>query len=92
MLSVFLKVSVLGNPLLHIEAEPERVDTAGNDAEKEPLDVVAEELSAGTVEDHLTTVNGGVLCNSVLLNAYCPRGCDTCREGDDEVLKNSNTD
>ena len=35
---------VLGDPLLHLDGEPECVNAKGDDGEKHPLDVVAEQL------------------------------------------------
>ena len=41
---------VLGDPLLHLDGEPEGIDAKGNDGEKEPFDVVAKKLCAIAVE------------------------------------------
>ena len=54
-------VSVLGDPLLHFDGEPEGVNAEGNDTQEEPLDVVAEKLSAVSVKAKAVAVNCGVL-------------------------------
>ena len=83
---------VLGDPLLHLDAEPERIDTEGDDGEKEPLDVVTEQLSAVAVEVELSAINFGVLRNPRLLDAYRPRERETESNHRQDDLQKGNAD
>ena len=67
---------MLCNPLLHLDAKPEAVDTAGDDGEEEPLDVVAKQLTALAVKSNLVSVNHGVLCNTTLIYTNCSRSAN----------------
>lgn len=86
------QVGVLNDPLLHVEAQPQRVDAESNNGKQEPLDVIAEELSTGTVKCDLATVNGGVLSNPGFLQANCPRSRDSEGKADDETLQDGDAD
>ena len=54
-------MGVLGDPLLHLDSEPEAVDTESDNGKQEPLDKVTEQLSSGSVEGKSVAVNNGVL-------------------------------
>ena len=68
---------MLGNPLLHLDAKPEGINTKGDDGEEEPLDVVTEELSAVAIKVELSAIDLGVACNPRFLDTYRPRECET---------------
>ena len=84
-------MSVFYNPLLHLDREPEGVDSEGDDGEKEPLYVVAEKTDAGACEDELLAINDRMLCIPTLFDAYCPGGADSESEYYDDSLENSNS-
>ena len=83
---------VLGDPLLHLDAEPERIDTESDDGEKEPLDVIAEQLCAVTVEVELSAINFGVLRNPRFLDTYRPRERETESNHRQDDLQKGNAD
>ena len=76
------QMRMLRDPLLELDRKPEAVDTAGDQGEQEPLDVVAEQLTAGAVEHQLMAVNIGVLCHPTLLVADSPGSADAEGEAD----------
>ena len=66
-ISYFLySVGMTYNPLLHLNVEPERIDTKGDNSEQKPLNVVAEELYARAIKSELCLVNDGMLGNPSL--------------------------
>ena len=67
---------VFGHPLFHFNGEPECIDAEGNDGEKEPFDVVAEELATVAIEVELSAVDDGMFCEPTFLHANCPGECD----------------
>ena len=71
---------VLHEPLFHVDAEPESVDAQRDDGEEEPLDVIAEKLSARAVEYQTVTVNECMLGDPFFLHADRPRSADTKRD------------
>jgi hypothetical protein len=81
-------MGMLSNPLLHLDREPEAVDTEGNDGQEHPLNVVAEELTASAVECELLTVDVGVLGDPALLETNGPRSTEAESEHDDQAGKN----
>ena len=90
-LSDNLYVCVANNPLLHLDRKPESVNTDSNDSEKEPLDVVAEELSAVAVKCELSAVYNGMLCIPFFLKAYCPGSAETQSKENEKKLQNANS-
>ena len=85
-------MSMLNYPFLHFNGKPEGVDTKGDEGEEVPKNELAEELTALTVENKLTAVNGSVLCYPGLVETDRPRSCKTTGDSDDEVLQNVDTD
>ena len=65
-------MSVLGDPLLHLDGEPEGVDAKGNNGEKQSLDVVTEQLDTRAVKGQLVTVDDRVLHVPSFLDAKRP--------------------
>ena len=63
---VLYSVGMTYNPLLHLNAEPERIDTKGDNGEQKPLDIVAEELYARAIKSELCLVNDGMIGNPSL--------------------------
>lgn len=61
LLSDGREMGVLGDPFLHLDVQPEAVDTQGDDGQKYPLDPVAEELRPGAVKLQAVAVDNGVL-------------------------------
>ncbi len=53
-------MNMLAYSRLQFDLKPEGVNTNGNDSEKQPFNVIAEELTAVSVKSQLMTVNGGV--------------------------------
>ena len=80
------------DPSLHFNGEPEAVDSECDDSQKEPFDVVAEELCSGAVENELLAVDDGVLCDPSFSDAYCPRECKTEGKCAEKPLQNADTD
>lgn len=81
---------MLCNPLLHLYGEPEAVNAEGDNGQKEPLDIIAEELTTSTGEAKAVTVDNGVFNYPRLLQANSPRSTETQCENDDESLQNAN--
>lgn len=73
------------DPVIESGSYPEAIDTAGNDHEKEPLDPVAEQLSAGAVKGQSLAVENNVLEDVAIEIAYSPRSSDTAGDGDDKA-------
>ena len=48
---------VAGEPLLHLDNKPERIDSERDDAKKHPQNIFAEELTAFAVEVKSASVN-----------------------------------
>jgi hypothetical protein len=67
ILNILCKVGMLCYPLLHLDSYPKRINTQGNYGEQEPFYVIAKKLAARAVENDLTSVNDGVLCQPSLL-------------------------
>ena len=80
------------HPLLHLDAEPEAVDTQGNDRQQKPNDVFAEKLTARTVKAKLLAVDKGVPCVPTLLYAHSPRISETECQSADYRYENVDTD
>ena len=73
------------DPVIESGSYPEAIDTAGNDHEKEPLDPVAEQLSAGAVKGQSLAVENNVLEDVAIEIAYSPRSSDTAGDRDDKA-------
>ena len=85
-------VGMLDQPLLHLDLQPEAVDTEGDQGQQEPLDVVAEQLTAGAVEHQLMAVNIGVLRDPAFLNADSPGCAEAKSEANDQTLQDVDAD
>ena len=83
---------MLGDPLRHLDGEPEGIDTESDDGEKEPLDVVAEQLSARAIEGELMSVDYGVLNIPSFFHTNRPRESDTKGYNDEDRLQNADAD
>ena len=83
---------VLGDPLLHLDREPEGINAKGDNAQQEPLDEVAEKLTAVTVKGEALSVDDGMLDVPSFLQADGPRSTQAKGKGDDDSLQNADTD
>ena len=54
-------MGMLRNPLFHFNIKPEAVNTQRDNRQEEPLDIVAEKLSARTIKHQTMTINRRVL-------------------------------
>ena len=83
---------MLGDPLLHLDSQPKTVNAEGDEGQKEPLDVVAEQLTSRAVKGQSFAVDDGVLGDPSLLDAYSPGEAQAESEGDDQALQNADAD
>ena len=64
------------DPIVKSGSDPKAVDTAGDNGKQEPLDPIAEELSARTVKGKSLAVNKGVADDELPHIADSPRSAD----------------
>jgi hypothetical protein len=66
-------MGMLDDPLLHLDAQPEAIDTKGDDGQQKPLYVIAKQLSAVSIKSQPATIDDGVLCHPAFPAAHGPR-------------------
>lgn len=81
-----LHVGVLGDPLLHLNGQPEGIDTKGDKGQKEPFDIISEKLCSGAVKGQSVAVNDRMLHIPSLLQANRPRSTEAKRKYNDQPL------
>lgn len=83
------QMRVQSSPLPELDGKPTRIDAKRNNAQRPPLDVVDEQLSARSIKHHLFAINIGMVCDPVLPYADCPRKCKSeraaCKEYNEDV-------
>ena len=80
------------DPLLHFDLQPEAVNTECDDGQKEPLDIIAEQLTARTVKNQTVSVKDCVVGDPALFDADRPWCAETERDRCEKKLQDVDAD
>ena len=78
-------MNVAADPLVQTRSDPEAVDTAGDEGQEEPLDPVAEQLTAGAIKGQTLAIDHSMLHHKLHHVANGPGGRNTAGKGDDQA-------